>query len=130
MRARYRDANPRGRADGIPTGTVGAVSELLVAADLLARGAAVFRAMSPSCPCDLAILAGERLLRVEVKTGHVMPSGSLSYGRPTSGFDVLAVVIRATGEVRYFPTVSELLGAPTVGALPATIDLGGGSGHG
>jgi hypothetical protein len=56
---------------------VGAIGELIVAADLLKKGYHVFRSCSPSCPCDLAILKDEKLFRVEVKTTQ--------YSRPNSG---------------------------------------------
>lgn len=39
-----------------------------VAVDLLSRGYNVFRALSPSCPCDLAVLKNGKLVRVEVRT--------------------------------------------------------------
>ena len=41
---------------GITCATIGAISELMVSADLLKKGYEVFRAVSPSCSCDLAIL--------------------------------------------------------------------------
>lgn len=49
---------------------VGAASELRVAADLMLRGFDVFRALSPQCSCDLAILRDGKLLRVEVRSGR------------------------------------------------------------
>jgi hypothetical protein len=49
---------------------VGAANELRVAADLILKGYDVFRALSPQCVCDLAILKDKRLLRVEVRTGQ------------------------------------------------------------
>lgn len=52
----------------IPTGSVGAMNEMLVAADLLRRGYEVFRAVSPCAPCDLLVLSGALLLRVEVRS--------------------------------------------------------------
>jgi hypothetical protein len=59
----------------LPTGTVGAISELAVSCDLLRRGFEVFRALSSSCSCDLAILwKGTHLRRVEVRTGYENPS--------------------------------------------------------
>lgn len=57
-------------APGVSRTTIGAVGEMLVAADLLIRGYEVFRALSPGCSCDLAILKDGRLLRVEVRTGY------------------------------------------------------------
>lgn len=46
----------------------GAAAELLVSADLLKRGAAVYRSVSPAAPFDLIALFGNRLIRVEVKS--------------------------------------------------------------
>lgn len=53
----------------LPSGTVGTMSELSVALDLMRSGYEVFRAMSPSTSCDLAVLKNGRLLRIEVRTG-------------------------------------------------------------
>ena len=58
---------------GISTGTVGAIGELRVSTDLLARGYEVFRAVSPSCSCDLIARKGGRALRIEVRTAHGSP---------------------------------------------------------
>jgi hypothetical protein len=55
---------------GIGRSNVGAANELKVAADLMLHGYDVFRALSPQCPCDLAILKAGALLRVEVRTGQ------------------------------------------------------------
>lgn len=73
---KYEQFNPdtfRGKTSA----TTGAISELRVAVDLLAKGYDVFRALSPNCPCDLAILKGERLLRVEVRTTFISTAGKL-----------------------------------------------------
>ena len=77
-RKRYKEANPD-TFKGKNTATTGAISELRVAVDLLAKGYDVFRALSPSCPCDLAILKDGKLLRIQVRTGAISPSGKL-YG--------------------------------------------------
>jgi hypothetical protein len=58
---------------GLPTGTVGAIAELRVSADLLARGYEVFRALSSHCSCDLAVLKNNQLQRVEVRTAYANP---------------------------------------------------------
>jgi hypothetical protein len=77
----------------LPSGTVGAINELRVSVDLLVKGYAVFRALSPSCPCDLVLLVDHRVFRVEVTTAH-----RSSNGRPTfpaknpARYDLLAVV--------------------------------------
>lgn len=56
---------------GLPTGTTGAISELVICCDLLRRGYEVFRSVSPSCSCDLAVLKDGKLLRIEVKSVHL-----------------------------------------------------------
>lgn len=53
----------------ISTGTKGAIGELSVCADLLSKGYAVFRAVSPHCPCDLVVIKGTQTLRIEVRRG-------------------------------------------------------------
>lgn len=62
---------------GKTSATTGAISELRVAVDLLAKGYDVFRSLSSNCPCDLAILKNEKLLRIEVRTAHISTSGKL-----------------------------------------------------
>jgi len=98
---------------GLTSGTTGAIGELLVAADLLQKGYHVFRAQSPSCPCDLAILKDNRLLRVEVRTGHrsratgkVYPpvKDNLSNGK----YDLYVQVVHGPLEITYFPPLGTL----------------------
>ena len=93
----YAKNNPR-PAPGdvpIPSGTIGAMHELVVAADLLGRGFSVFRALSPSCPCDLAVLKGDRLLRIEVRTGSYLATGKLGWRRGEhDACDLYAVVVK------------------------------------
>lgn len=84
----------QGQVLGLPTGTIGAIGELVVAADLLLKGYAVFRALSPSCPCDLALLCEDQLYRVEVTTGHRTTDGKLLYPpKKPNAYEVLAVVV-------------------------------------
>lgn len=80
-------------ATGLPTGTVGAISDLIVCADLLKKGYEVFRSVSQSCSCDLAILKNGHLLRVEVKTGYSTARGKRFTNKPShpEKFDILAV---------------------------------------
>lgn len=62
----------------------------------------VFRALSPSCDCDLAVLKNCKLIRVEVTTGYTMQNGALSYHHhDTKNYDVIAVVHK--GGISYFP---------------------------
>jgi len=81
---------------GISTGTVGAIGELRVSMDLLIKGFEVFRAVSPSCSCDLAILRNGILLRVEVRTGYEIPkTGKMVFNQVKNNkADVLAIVLR------------------------------------
>lgn len=85
-------------AEGLSTGKVGAVSELLVSADLILRGYEVFRAVSQSASCDLVIFRGDAMLRVEVRTGRVsVASGKVTFASKevdTDRSDVFAVVVQ------------------------------------
>lgn len=70
VKTKFEVSNPTLFRGDTPV-TTGAISELRVAVDLLARGYNVFRALSPASPCDLAILKDNKLLRVEVRTCHI-----------------------------------------------------------
>ena len=101
---RYKQLNPD-TLKGSSTGTTGAISELRVAVDLLARDYNVFRALSPSCPCDLAILKDGKLLRVEVRTSFVDAAGKVFNHRgkwdDPQSIDVYAWVL--PGKIVYEP---------------------------
>lgn len=56
--------------DELPSGTVGAITELAVAAFLMQHGYAVFRALSPMCFCDLIAIKDATVLNVEARTGY------------------------------------------------------------
>ena len=76
VKEEYRKANPAILRGGT-SATTGAISELRVAIDLLVKGYNVFRSLSPSCPCDLAILKDGQLLKVEVRTSFISTSGKI-----------------------------------------------------
>jgi hypothetical protein len=88
---------------GLPPTTVGAINEFRVAIDLLGKGYEVFRALSPACSCDLAILRDSRFLRLEVKTAYRNPrSGHVSYPRRwLKRADHVAAVLPT--EITYYP---------------------------
>ncbi len=91
---------------GVSSGTAGAIGELKVAADLLAKGYEVFRAVSPSCSCDLAILLKDQLLRVEVRTGYRSPgTGRIIYPKSGGKRDVMAVVLPHS--IAYFGKIGD-----------------------
>jgi hypothetical protein len=93
----------------LPSGTVGAINELRVSVDLLCKGYAVFRALSPNCPCDLVLLFDRRAFRVEVTTGHRTSTGRLTWPvKDGTRFDVLAVVLPES--IVYFTDLPELIG--------------------
>lgn len=70
------------------------------------RGYHVFRALSPSCPADLAILNGKELLRVEVTTGSYTRKGSvLAPVKDLTKFDILAVALH--DRIEYRPDLPE-----------------------
>lgn len=100
----YREMNP---PTGLATATVGAIAELAVAADLMGRGYEVFRALSPSCSCDLALNIDGRLIRVEVRTGYLTKGGRLTYPRPKSddGRNDIYAVRTKDGAITYIPTI-------------------------
>ena len=79
----------------IPRGSIGAVSELVVCADLLAKGYYVFRNVSAHGPCDIIILKNDKCFRVEVKTGTMLPTGTMVHSPVSEGesHDILAVVL-------------------------------------
>lgn len=60
--------------------TVGAISEIVVCADLLEKGFSVFRSLSPSCFCDVIAVKDNKLHKIEVRTAYKNPiSGNLTF---------------------------------------------------
>lgn len=103
-RRAHRELNPPLESN---KGTTGAISELVVSADLMARGFEVYRALSPNSSCDLAVIAQGRLLRVEVRTGFRRKDGSLSCD-DHGIYEVLAVVSRDRTEILYRPPLEDV----------------------
>lgn len=97
----------RGQHDGISdtklsTGTLGAITELMIATDLMKHGWAVFRALAPTCFCDLVAFKDGRQRYIEVRTGAINTAGELIYPRKiATGATEYAVWARNTGEIRY-----------------------------
>jgi hypothetical protein len=98
---------------------IGAAAEMLVAADLLGRNKDVLRSLNPHGGFDLAVLADNKTLKIEVKTGHLCENTVLisdtGYGPErrrgrqewdkarTRRFDILAVALLGQKEVFYDP---------------------------
>lgn len=92
--------------DGICSATIGAISELMIAADLLKAGWAVFRAVSPACLFDLVALKDGQSRLLEVRTGFRHKNGKIEFNRAgrSSGLDFeFAVWIQNTREVVFIP---------------------------
>jgi len=87
------------------TGIMGAIGELSVCVDLLKRGYEVFRSVSATCSCDLAMIKNHKLYRIEVKTGYLLANGKLcsSQDRSSQKFDFLAIINPHTNEIIYEP---------------------------
>jgi len=95
---------------GISSATVGAINELRASVDLLRRGYSVFRALSPSCPCDLVLLKDGDVFRVEVTTGHNSSNGRLYYPKKDPQlYDILAIV--TSDSIIYFTENADLKAA-------------------
>ncbi len=95
-----------GREYSLSTGTVGALSELRVAIDLMLRGFHVYRAQSPAAPVDLMIFKnGELPLKVEVKTGHERNGHLYIPPLKTNNHDILAIATPT--EIHYMPELPQ-----------------------
>ena len=78
-------------------------------ADLLSAGYDVYRAISASCPCDLAIVKHGQLIRVEVTTSYLQPNGKIQSAkkRESPDYDCVAHFLRKTKEVIYEPALGK-----------------------
>lgn len=97
----YRDDDDK--EGGLPTSTIGTIHELAVSVDLYRKGWHVLRALSPSCPFDIAAYKDPHLVRIQVTKAKKTRSGSVSYkshqGEP---FDHLAISF-VDGKIEYIP---------------------------
>lgn len=86
-------------------GTSGALSELRVCADLLIQGFEVFRAVSPSCSCDLMIRAKNCYLAIEVRTAYTTHTGTVVYSKKHIRADHIAAAF--PDKIEYYPSLPE-----------------------
>ena len=79
--------------------------ELIISVDLMKKGYAVFRALSPSCICDLIIFKKEsKLFEIEVKTGYQAENSRLIFPRKRDKEKdgrIYAIWERNTGQIFY-----------------------------
>lgn len=86
----------------------GIVHELVVCIDLLRKGFEVFKAVSGSATCDLAVLKNGKLWRVEVTTAYrTLSGGTLFNIHEESKYDLFALVFK-DGEIQYRPDISTI----------------------
>lgn len=90
------------RSSDVSPGTVGAISELIVATDLLSRGYEVYRSMSPNSTYDLIARGEAGTLRIEVRTARRYKSGVEFNRRTGENKDYFAVVL-PEGAIVYSP---------------------------
>ena len=87
----------------ISSATVGAISEMEVSSDLMKKGFAVFRALSPSCFCDLIACKNGYILRIEVTTGYQAENNRLSHAKKHNidKLDIIAIYVRNISKIFY-----------------------------
>jgi hypothetical protein len=113
MRPALPPETPQDPAASISTAVKADIHSLLVAADLLRRGFAVFRKLGRATPCDLVIVQGRWCWRVATRTvrystlprsrGQIYPRQPPDPER----FDVVAYVL-PDGVIRYEPSLERL----------------------
>lgn len=86
---------------------IGAMGELIVAADLLKLGFEVFRSVSPTTSCDLLVMRENKMYRVEVTVGHRHGDGIRYDPHDKKNFDIIAVVFQ-DGDVIYMPSIHDI----------------------
>ena len=88
---------------GIPSGTVGAMTEMKVAIDLMEKGYAVFRALSPACFCDLIATKDDMIFKIEARTGYITGSKRYLFTKSKRDrIDMYAVYFGWTNKIIYF----------------------------
>lgn len=109
-RARHRGDLP---SISLPTGTVGSMSELRIAADLLARGYYVFRSLSPNSPCDIIAMGNGNTIRIEVTTAVINWDGTLGAAKKRESYvyDVRAIVSYDGSRIEYRPAIPDISAA-------------------
>jgi hypothetical protein len=91
----------------IPSGTVGAITELKVSVDLMSKGFHVFRALSPNAPCDLFAMKGGSQFEIEVRTAYRNPrTGKVYVNKENIRARYIAMV--AGDDVIYEPDFTKL----------------------
>lgn len=91
----------------LSSGTVGAISELMVSAQLLKEGWCVFRSLSSTAFCDIVAIKNGTIRLIEVRTGTQSASGVISYPKITHGpITEYAVWVKNLNKVFFYPVNS------------------------
>jgi Holliday junction resolvase len=81
-------------------GNIGAMSELMIAADLINKHYEVFRALSPATSTDLIIRKNNKLMSVEVKTAQYI-NEKYYFMKKNIKADILAFYHLQTNHIGY-----------------------------
>lgn len=97
--------------EGVNSGTVGAIGELMAASDLLKKGYEVYRALSPASRADLIAIKNGNTFDIDVTTGYENSEGKLFHPKKLSlrRTSVIAVVVHKTGDVKYIPELNDIM---------------------
>jgi hypothetical protein len=101
----------RGHFKDIPAPTVGSISELRIAVDLLKTGHSVFRSLSSACFCDLVAIKDGKTRFLEARTGYLNYSKQIVFPKiihSKNGFPTeYAVYCSEEDKVYYIPITEE-----------------------
>ena len=91
---------------GIPTATIGSMSEMEVAINLMKKGYCVFRALSPAAFCDLIVVKDLEIIRIEARTGYVGKNNQLTFTKEMHGkIDLFGVYFPKADSVKYYKPI-------------------------
>lgn len=89
----------------IPTGTIGALAELMVSCELMRVGYEVFRAMSPSSDSDLIAIKDNTIYKIEVRTGRYSDVGKIHYPKNKTDGKHVIVVTHSDQKIHFINTL-------------------------
>ena len=95
----------------LSTATKGAIAELCVATDLMKKGYAVFRALSPNCFCDLVVYKDGISFYIEVRTGYEskLTKKLGGFGILRQGATCFGIYERNSGQIYYYNEKKEIV---------------------
>ncbi len=104
----HRDRTGYMKTFDLPCGTVGSISELTVAIDLMKKQYEVYRPLSTNCSGDLLVEKNKKFTKIEVRTGHESPINKrLTYPVANIRSEVLAIVIHRLNKIVYLTSIGK-----------------------